>query len=124
MSTDRRAVIWHVIDWVNALRPSNKPYPLAIYDSVAENVDGRALVKIYTNRFHTRDTLGEMLKLVQEKFGQPTSSASEGKLTTYEWQLCATRWVQLIHRQGIGTFIQLIDKGEQHDGTQEPAIDG
>jgi hypothetical protein len=112
-----RTNIWNLIDWVNALRPSNEPYPLATYDSVVENVDGRATVRIYTNRFDIRDTLGSMLKLVEAQFGTMTADSHSGKLTEYEWQLTGTRWVRLIYKQGVGTFIQLIDKGEHHDST-------
>jgi hypothetical protein len=114
-----RAYIWSLIDWVNALRPSNEPYPLAIYDSVIENVDGRSTVRIYTNRFDTRDTLGGMLKLVEAQFGSMTASKSINSLTEYEWQIAPLRWVRLIYRRGAGTFIQLIDKGEHHDPTQK-----
>jgi hypothetical protein len=74
-------------------------------------------VRIYTNRFNSRDTLGEMLLLVGAQFGAMTADAHSGKLTEYEWQLTNTRWVRLIYKQGVGTFIQLIDKGEHHDST-------
>ena len=116
-----RANIWELIDWVNALRripQRGEPYQLAIYDSVVENVDNPATARIYTNRFHLRDTLGEMRKLVEAQFGIMTacndSAGRNGKLTEYEWQLTDTRWVRLIYKKGAGTFIQLIDKGEHH----------
>lgn len=111
MSTDRRAYMWQLADWINALRPTNKPYPLYAHGSIVENVNGRALVRIYTNRFHSRDTLGEMLKLMQSHFGEPDDSSSTSGLTVYEWTLGPTRSVQIIYRAGIGTFIQLFDKG-------------
>ena len=109
------ANVWQLIEWVNALRPSNKPYPLVSVENVIANSNGRALVQIYTNRFHTRDTMGAMLELMRSNFGDPDDSTSTSKITVYEWTLGPTRSVQTVHRLGIGTFIQLIDKGVENE---------
>lgn len=108
-----KANVWAAVAWVNALRPSNEPYALTIFDAVVENVDQRVTMRIFTNRFKTRDTLGEMRKLVEAQFGPMTAQKVSDNAAEQEWQLSDTRWVRLIYKPDMGTFIQLIDKGTQ-----------
>ena len=103
---------WATVAWINS-HQGWRDDPLVVFDGVIENVPGRTTVRVHrTNRFDPALTL----KTLTERFAQHYGDYTDRRVglcgtEEREWQLTDTRFLRLIGKPGVGTFIQLIDKG-------------
>lgn len=106
------ANMWATVAWINShQQPENDP--LVVFDGIVENVPGRVTARVHrTNRFNPADALKGLTEMFAQHYGDYTDRRVGALSGTEEreWQLTDTRFLRLIGKPGIGTFIQLIDK--------------